>query len=52
MGCMNLAQDVVTYTYDKEKSINKLKDSQIRTLDDLYKADITELKSIAKGVIK
>lgn len=52
MGCMNLAQDVVAYTYDKEKSIKKLKDSQIRTLDDLYKADVTELSPIAKGVIK
>lgn len=51
MGCMNLGQDVVSYTYDKDKAIKKLNDKDIKKLDDLYKADVTELEKIAKGVM-
>ena len=51
MGCMNLGQDVVSYTYDKDKAIKKLNDEAIKNLDDLYKADVTELEKIAKAVM-
>lgn len=51
MGCMNLGQDIVKVTYDKEKAIKKLNRSDIKKIEDLYKADVTELESISKSII-
>lgn len=51
MGCMNLGQDIVKFTYDKEKAIKKLNRSDVKKIDDLYKVDVTELESISKGII-
>lgn len=51
MGCMNLGQDIVKVTYDKDKAIKKVNRIDVKDLGDLYKVDVTELESISKSVI-
>ena len=51
VGCMNLGQDVVKFTYDKEKAVKELNRNDVRKIEDLYKVDITELESISKSII-
>lgn len=50
-GCINLGQDFVAYTYDKNISIKKLNMDDIRTLEDLQKVDIKYLEKISKSAV-
>lgn len=49
-GCINLGQDFVAYTYDKNIAIKKLKMDHIRILEDLHKVDVKYLEKISKNV--
>jgi len=50
-GCMDAGQDIVNFTYDKEKAVKKFKNNGVNTLDDLYKIDVTKLDKIARKVV-
>jgi hypothetical protein len=50
-GCMDAGQDIVNFTYDKDKAVKKFKNKGVNTLDDLYKIDVTKLDKIARKIV-
>lgn len=50
-GCMDAGQDIVNFTYDKEKAVKQFKNKGVNTLDDLYKIDVTKLDKISRRVV-
>ena len=50
-GCMDAGQDIVKFTYDKNKAVKKFKKRGIKSLDDLYKIDVMELDKLSRRVV-
>ncbi|QNO13302.1 EcsC family protein [Alkalicella caledoniensis] len=51
VGCMDAGQDLVKYTYDKDKAVKRFKNDGVSSLKDLVKVDVSKLDELARGVV-
>ncbi len=50
-GCLDAGQDMVKFTYDKEKAVKKFEKEGITSLEELYRIDVSELDKLARRVV-